>query len=145
MMNTDLTDEPRSYTLLTLGLGSLVLLAVLVVVCLPYFYIKPIKTIEITKGAAGAFMIGNSKEEVLAKLSHQLFSPEPKPEECPTTWIKVSEMSDVQRLCLLNADTWIEGVVSARSLCPPNVDVNSTLTFQSGKLTRMTVVCRRPK
>ena len=96
-------------------------------------------------GAAGPFEIGETKESLLARLPAEVYSPQPKPAECPKNWIEVSAMTGVERRCLLSSDSWIEGVSYTRALCPAHVDIETTLDFKDEKLLRLTQVCRRPE
>ena len=126
-------------------LAGIVGVAIVVVGYMVYSYSVPIKTIRITEGNAGAFTIGETKENILSRLPNATFSPRPKPMECPKNWIEVSTMTDTQRHCLLTTDTWTEGISSSRSLCPEHVDVNTNLQFKEGKLIEVITECWHPQ
>lgn len=122
-----------------------VILAVLVYVGYGIFYMTvPVRTFRTDTGHAGVFEIGESKRELLGRLTGESFSPQPKPPECPTNWIEVSGMTDTERNCLLGTDVWIEGVSSLREHCP-GLDMETTLQFNSDKLASVTTVCRHGK
>jgi hypothetical protein len=102
---------------------SIMLRAVLVLIAVPLalyliwglYMAVPIRWIHITSGHAGIFDIGETRESIIARLSNESFSPQPKPLECPRNWIGVSDMTATERNCLLSSDVWIEGVSSMRS------------------------------
>jgi hypothetical protein len=100
----------------------------------------PVKVIEVTSGSLRAYTIGETKEEILAKAVTESFHPDPTPTECPVIWIKVSEMTETQRKCLLNRDTWDIGAIGW-GLCPERTDWHSQLQFKDGKLVKVMVRC----
>lgn len=120
-------------------------LLVVVVGYIVYSFTTPLKTVRVYSGSAGVFTIGATKEDILSHLANEVFSPQPKPTECPKNWIEVSKMSSIERTCLLSTDTWIEGISSTRAVCPEQSDVRTELRFVSGKLSSVLTECWRPK
>ena len=112
---------------------------------LAYSLDVPIATHVATSGKIGDVTIGDTKEAILAKLASQAFSLDPKPAECPLTWIKVAEMSLTQRGCLMSVDRWDEGDPSTRALCPENTDVFTVLHFEGDRLQSVTTTCMHPQ
>jgi hypothetical protein len=110
-----------------------------------HYYTVPIATYVATSGDVGDVTVGESKQSILVRLKQQSFAPDPKPKECPKTWIELSTMSDTQRDCLLKTDRWEEGLPSTKALCPEHVNVSATLQFKDGKLASVTTVCRHPE
>ncbi len=148
-----MTSMPqRSHAVIRrLGIGVLLLTAGALVVFLAgllyvtWWYGFPVKTVRMTSGNAGPFVIGQTKEAILATMAGEEFSPRPKPPACPVNWIAVSRMTDTERICLLQTDTWAEGVTYSRSVCPDNLDMFTSLDFKNGRLLSVTTVCRHPK
>jgi len=127
------------------ALGVIVGLLILGVGYVAYSFSTPLKTARVSSGRAGAFIIGETKEQALARLPNGVFSPQPKPIECPKNWIVVSNMSMTERTCLLSTDVWIDGTSSTKDVCPSRTDVNTELRFKGGKLSHVITECRRPK
>lgn len=126
--------------------GVLIVVGALMLSVLVYYWlVAPIRIVRIDRGVAGPFEIGETKEALLARLPVEVYSPQPKPRECPKNWIEVSSMTGVERGCLLSRDSWIEGISYTRALCPAHVDIQTTLDFKDDKLSRVTQVCRRPE
>jgi hypothetical protein len=125
-------------TLLAVGIASVVPLGY-------YLLVIPARTVRVDSGAAGPFIIGERKDALLSRLPDESYSPQPKPRECPRNWIKVAGMSEVERQCLISADSWIEGISYTRASCPPHVDIQTTLDFKDEKLVSVRQVCRRPE
>lgn len=109
-----------------------------------YYMTVPVRTLRTETGRTGVFEIGESKQEMLDRLPQEIFSPQPKPLECPKNWIEVAAMTDTERTCLLSRDVWIEGVSTLRSQCP-GLDMQTTLQFKRGRLASVTTVCRHGK
>jgi len=115
--------------------------AVWLVVELDRRYSRPYATFVTQSGAIGDLRIGESKGEILARLPHQSFAINPKPPECPINWIRVSELPDVYRGCLLQVDEWWEGYTSTDSLCVEGGNVNVKLMFDEDRLISITTEC----
>jgi hypothetical protein len=110
-----------------------------------YYYGVPVATHVATSGTVGDVTIGDAKAVILAKLPSQEFALDPKPAECPLNWIKVAEMSQTQRQCLMDVDRWEEGDPSTRALCPENTNVFTVLQFEADRLKSVTTTCRHPE
>ena len=110
------------------------------------FFIAPwpgetISDKEITFGSIGQYVIGDTKEEILAKSSNnEAFSPTPKPEECLENWLYVSQLNSKQKSCLMNSNEWGAGNISSR-VCNGNEDFHVTLYFFSDHLSRIRIRC----
>src|SRR4029077_18850569 len=109
-----------------------------------FYMTVPVRTLRTETGRTGVFEIGESKQELLDRLPQEIFSPQPKPVECPKNWIEVSGMTDTARNCLLATDLWIEGVSSMREQCP-GLDMETTLQFKDNRLASVSTVCRQGK
>ncbi|WP_137885157.1 hypothetical protein [Pseudomonas sp. 2FE] len=125
-------------------LGIVILTAAIAVGYAIYDFGRPVKTLEITEDRAGSFVIGETKEFLLAKLPEQAYSPQPKPVECPVNWIEVKKMGHTQRQCLLNANEWEVGY-GLRELCPEKTDLFTSLFFNDNKLVKIAVRCTKPE
>jgi hypothetical protein len=106
-----------------------------------FYSAVPVRWINIKRGHAGVFEIGETQESIIARLPGESFSPQPKPPECARNWIDISDMTGTERNCLLSTDEWIEGVSSMRSQCP-SLDMETTLRFHDKRLASVTTVCR---
>ena len=127
-----------------LQVGAGVLVAVLLVIaCEIVFLGKPFWSFHTTTGEIGGVVIGDTKEQAIARPGGS-FSPQPKPIECPRNWIAVAEMSATERDCLLRSNEWRVGAVTS-DLCPSWSSVSANLEFEHGKLVRVTTECRLAK
>jgi hypothetical protein len=125
-------------------IGALVLACVIAVGSFFHTFNQPVKMFEITNGNAGAFLIGETKESILARLPNEAFSPKPKPTECPANWIEVKTMSPTQKQCLLNTNEWDIGG-GIRELCPEKTDFFATIFFAGNKASKIRIRCTRPE
>jgi hypothetical protein len=144
---------PRIRTALkvvAVGFFTLVFLIVYAV----YTLTRPKQVFEFTSGRIGDLQLGETKEQILSRLSvgstaapagKQVFSPQPKPAECPVNWIEVSAMSSTEKNCLLKTDVWVEGHSSSRHLCKEPADVHTELRFEANQLAKVTTECWHPK
>ena len=129
-----------------LGLVGIAAVAALFIFgCFAYYWDVPVAIHVATSGTVGDVAIGDTKEAILAKLPGQEFSLDPKPAACPLNWIKVAEMSQTQRGCLMSVDVWNEGDPSTHALCPENTDVFTDLHFEADRLKSVTTTCRHPQ
>ena len=104
---------------------------------------QPVKIVTVTSGWAGTYLVGESKESLLARAADQSYSPAPKPSQCQANWIKVSVATAIQRECLLRSNEWqVEDVLD--ELCPPKTDFFTTLFFSNNKVARIETRCTRP-
>ena len=108
-----------------------------------YSFGQPVKAFDITSGNAGSFVIGETKESLLARLPEQVYSPEPKPAACPANWIEVKVMSPTQKQCLLSTNQWESSGI--KELCPENTDFFATLFFSGSKLVKVGIRCTHPE
>ncbi|WP_444936422.1 hypothetical protein ACJJIW_00170 [Microbulbifer sp. JMSA004] len=86
-------------------------LLLLLVAAMTWILLQPfpgdeIKILEITKGTVGTFVIGATKSETLSNNIKSSFAPMLNSKECPKNWIKVNEMSRIQRECLMDSSGW---------------------------------------
>lgn len=109
-----------------------------------YTYNEPIKVFEISSGRAGGFLIGETKESILSRLSNESFSPKPKTAECAANWIEIEGMSSVQMNCLLKANEWEVGS-GIKELCPEKTDFFATLIFSNNKIEKIKIRCTHPE
>lgn len=110
-----------------------------------YRFGRPFATFTANSGEVGDLRIGESKHDILARLTTQSFSIDPKPEECPIAWIKVDNLPEVYRSCLLNADHWEEGRASTSNLCKQPSNAFTKLSFQEERLISVITECWHPK
>ena len=61
-----------------------------------YHYAFPVGTVAISRGTAGLFQIGETKESLLSRLRDEIYSLRPKPSQCPKNWIEVSKATDIE-------------------------------------------------
>jgi hypothetical protein len=111
--------------------------------CALYSYVldRPYKIVRTSSGQAGAFTIGESKDEIILRARNESFSPRPKPMACPKNWIEVSKMSEAEKECLLSADAWEVGLSPVRAACPQGASVSTKLHFTNGKLSEVITEC----
>jgi hypothetical protein len=109
------------------------------------YFGKPFATFTTTSGEVGDLRIGESKHDILQRLTAQSFSVDPKPSECPIAWIEVATMSDVYRTCLLTSNKWEEGHASTSGLCKGPSDANTMLSFRDNRLASVTTECWHPQ
>lgn len=103
---------------------------------------KPFWSFHTTQGEIGGLVIGDTKEQAMARPGGS-FSPQPKPIECPKNWIAVAKMSPTERDCLLRTDVWKAGALT--SVCPAWSNVSANVEFKGGRLVRVTTECRLAK
>lgn len=115
------------------------------IVYVDHRFSKPFATFTTTAGEIGDLRIGESKLDLLNRLTTQSFSIEPKPAECPIVWIEVATMSDVYRTCLLNSDRWEESGASTAGLCKGPSNAFTRLTFKEGRLDSVLTECFHPE
>jgi hypothetical protein len=103
---------------------------------------ETVKVTEIFSGRTGPYSIGATKRELVDGMASEAYSPEPKPPECPVTWIYVP-VTENQRGCLMNVDKW--NVASyGRELCPERTDWHASLHFKHEVLAKVVVRCTEP-
>jgi hypothetical protein len=137
--------RPKVPIVIAGAVGAVVVVTLIAAVWAYCYYAIPVRSVLISKGTVGPFQIGETKESLLSRLQGEIYSPEPKPSQCPANWIEVSKASDTEKTCLLSTSVWIEGVSSTRRLfCPERVDVVTTLEFREDRLVSVATVCRHP-
>jgi hypothetical protein len=128
-------------------LGAAILASAIAVGYLFYEYGEPVKVFEISAGAAGKFVVGETKESLLTRLPGEAYSPNspfPRPAECPGAWVEVGAMNSAQRECLLGTDEWEVGD-GIKELCPERTDFHATLFFTGNKLAKVRIRCTPPE
>ena len=105
---------------------------------------QPVKIVSVTSGWSGTYLVGESKESLMARTADQSYSPAPKQSQCPANWIRVSVATAIQRECLLRSHEWaVEDALD--ELCPPKTDIFTTLLFSNNKVARIETRCTRPE
>jgi len=97
----------------------------------------------ITQGKAGEFTIGADKKVLLSQRGLQFFAAQPG--ACSTGWVSPATVNAKQTACLLRSSKWATSSEGTNAMCPRNTDVNTTLFFASGQLTKINVHCSRPE
>jgi hypothetical protein len=106
-----------------------------------YTYDDPVKVVETDSGTVGSLTIGQSKSDVLSRSTSASFNPENRSPRCLGGWIAVSSMTNLERSCLLEADTWWADSVSAVSPCPERTNEQTSLHFNGTKLVKVLTIC----
>lgn len=109
-----------------------------------YSFSQPVKVVEIGNGTAGAYVIGETKESILAKFPEESYSAGPGANQCGTTWIKAKTMNAQQKQCLLGAPQWDIGS-GIKSLCPERTNFFATLYFNGSTLVKVGIRCMNPE
>ncbi len=102
-----------------------------------------VRSAEFTSGAAGSYRIGDTKEALLA--SHVMEAIMPNVNACSTGWVYLSSMTEPQRQCLLSSESWEVDDSNVAGLCPQHSDTWGTLSFEAGKLAKVSIRCTRPE
>jgi hypothetical protein len=127
---------------------ALARLGLAVVGCIGLFFYgmagiaETVKVTEISTGRTGQYSIGATKQELVDSMASEAYSPEPKPPECPVTWIS-APLTETQRGCLMKVDKWHVGGYG-RDLCPERTDWHASLHFKHGVLVKVVVRCTEP-
>jgi hypothetical protein len=105
-----------------------------------YFDSKPFVTFHVTSGHYERFKIGETKEQLLARLPSESYALDPKPAACPLNWLAASTISQTQRECLISTDTWILGA-PGKSSCPEWANQETRLRFKHAKVVDVVTSC----
>jgi hypothetical protein len=115
--------------------------------CLLFFVIifpfpgDVVKTVEITKGNVGDFIIGDSKIAALSRITSGALLPM---NECRSGWIDVAHINLSQKECLLRSDEW-QVEQWGTEVCPEYTDWHTKVIFTNNKLSKIEIRCFRPK